>query len=72
MRARARAAALPADAAAADREHAQQSADLLTRIITDSVFATHVKTLRVFVPGRDTFPMAFQTGACARGSSDSD
>ena len=48
-----------------DKEHAQQSADILTRIITDSVFATHVKTLRVFVPGRDTFPMTFQTGACA-------
>ncbi|KIP12194.1 hypothetical protein PHLGIDRAFT_124352 [Phlebiopsis gigantea 11061_1 CR5-6] len=48
-----------------DREHAQQSADLLTRIITDSVFATHVKTLRVFVPGRDTHPMAFQTGMLA-------
>ena len=52
----------PTTALWTDKEHAQQSADILTRIITDSSFASHVKTLRIFVPGRDTFPMTFQTG----------
>lgn len=48
-----------------DKEHAQQSADILTRIITDASFSSHVKTLRIFVAGRDTFPMTFQTGMLA-------
>ncbi|GJE98678.1 hypothetical protein PsYK624_149130 [Phanerochaete sordida] len=48
-----------------DKEHAQQTADILTRIITDCTFASHVKTMRIFVPGRETFPMTFQTGMLA-------
>ncbi|KAI0683290.1 hypothetical protein BC835DRAFT_1395904 [Cytidiella melzeri] len=48
-----------------DRQHSQRSADILTRIITDASFAFHVKTLRIFVPGRDIFPMTFQTGILA-------
>ncbi|KAI0791127.1 hypothetical protein C8Q75DRAFT_716245 [Abortiporus biennis] len=47
---------------AADKWDSQRSADILTRIITDSAFASLVKTLRVFVPGRDISPMTFQTG----------
>ncbi|KAI0087530.1 hypothetical protein BDY19DRAFT_1042317 [Irpex rosettiformis] len=50
---------------ASDRQHSQRSADILTRIITDPSFAFHVRTLRIFVPGRDIFPMTFQTGILA-------
>ncbi|TBU54938.1 hypothetical protein BD310DRAFT_969499 [Dichomitus squalens] len=47
---------------ASEKRESQRSADILTRIITDATFAGHVKTLRVFVPGRETFPITFQTG----------
>ena len=47
---------------AVDKRESQRSADILTRIITDASFAGHVRTLRVFVPGRETFPITFQTG----------
>ncbi|KAI0633147.1 hypothetical protein C8Q77DRAFT_1218476 [Trametes polyzona] len=47
---------------ASEKRESQRSADILTRIITDASFASHVKTLRVFVPGRETFPITFQTG----------
>ncbi|KAI0325274.1 hypothetical protein GY45DRAFT_259934 [Cubamyces sp. BRFM 1775] len=47
---------------ASEKRESQRSADILTRIITDASFAGHVKTLRVFVPGRETFPITFQTG----------
>ncbi|PIL25681.1 hypothetical protein GSI_11431 [Ganoderma sinense ZZ0214-1] len=47
---------------ASEKRESQRSADILTRIITDTSFASHVKTLRVFVPGRETFPITFQTG----------
>ncbi|OJT09742.1 hypothetical protein TRAPUB_13773 [Trametes pubescens] len=47
---------------ASEKRESQRSADILTRIITDGDFASHVKTLRVFVPGRETFPITFQTG----------
>ena len=49
-------------APASEKRESQRSADILTRIITDATFASHVKTLRVFVPGRETFPITFQTG----------
>lgn len=45
-----------------DKWDSQRSADILTRIITDSAFANLVRTLRIFVPGRDVVPMTFQTG----------
>ncbi|KAH9911772.1 uncharacterized protein BXZ73DRAFT_93322 [Epithele typhae] len=45
-----------------EKRDSQRSADLLTRIITDATFASHVRTLRVFVPGRETSPMTFHTG----------
>ncbi|KAI0673254.1 hypothetical protein C8Q78DRAFT_1077528 [Trametes maxima] len=47
---------------ASEKRESQRSADILTRIITDASFASHVRTLRVFVPGRETFPITFQTG----------
>ncbi|KAI8996252.1 hypothetical protein BD414DRAFT_512690 [Trametes punicea] len=47
---------------ASEKRESQRSADILTRIITDASFASHVKTLRVYVPGRETFPITFQTG----------
>lgn len=47
---------------ASDKWDSQRSADILTRIITDSAFANLVRTLRIFVPGRDVVPMTFQTG----------
>ncbi|KAI0712715.1 hypothetical protein C8T65DRAFT_646692 [Cerioporus squamosus] len=47
---------------ASEKRESQRSADILTRIITDATFASHVKTLRVFVPGRETFPITFHTG----------
>lgn len=47
---------------ASEKRESQRSADILTRIITDPTFASHVKTLRVFVPGRETFPITFHTG----------
>ncbi len=47
---------------ASEKRESQRSADILTRIITDASFASHVKTLRVFVPGRETFPITFHTG----------
>jgi len=50
---------------AADKFDSQRSADILTRIITDAAFANLVRTLRVFVPGRDISPMTFQTGMLA-------
>ncbi|KAI0369545.1 hypothetical protein BV20DRAFT_1053138 [Pilatotrama ljubarskyi] len=50
---------------ASEKRESQRSADILTRIITDANFASHVKTLRVFVPGRETFPITFQTGMLA-------
>ncbi|EMD35159.1 hypothetical protein CERSUDRAFT_85863 [Gelatoporia subvermispora B] len=50
---------------ASDRQESQRSADILTQFITDDNFANHVKLLRVFVPGRDAFPMTFQTGMLA-------
>ena len=45
-----------------DKWDSQRSADILTRIITDNAFANLVRTLRIFVPGRDVVPMSFQTG----------
>ncbi|CAL1698561.1 unnamed protein product [Somion occarium] len=48
-----------------DKWDSQRSADILTRIITDSAFANLVRTLRIFVPGRDVVPMTFQTGMLA-------
>ncbi|OCH84074.1 hypothetical protein OBBRIDRAFT_839982 [Obba rivulosa] len=50
---------------ASDKQESQRSADILTQFITDENFAKHVKLLRVFVPGRDAFPMTFQTGMLA-------
>ncbi|CDO75712.1 hypothetical protein BN946_scf184493.g10 [Trametes cinnabarina] len=47
---------------ASEKRESQRSADILTRMITDASFASHVKTLRVYVPGRETFPITFQTG----------
>lgn len=47
-----------------DTRHAQRSADILTRIIVDPVFAGAVRTLRIYAPRRDKDgSMAFQTGA---------
>ena len=46
-----------------DKWDSQRSADILTRVITDSGFASIIKTLRIFVPGREVVPMSFQTGA---------
>ncbi|KAI0743067.1 hypothetical protein C8Q80DRAFT_1108088 [Daedaleopsis nitida] len=54
--------AFSSPAAASEKRESQRSADILTRIITDPTFASHVRTLRVFVPGRETFPITFQTG----------
>ncbi|KAK7684386.1 hypothetical protein QCA50_012333 [Cerrena zonata] len=48
-----------------DKWDSQRSADILTRIITDSAFANLIRTLRIFVPGRDVVPMTFQTGMLA-------
>jgi len=50
---------------AADKSESQRSADILTRIILDSDFAIHVKTMRVFVPAEreQTQSFAFQLGA---------
>ncbi|TFK61014.1 hypothetical protein BDN72DRAFT_485629 [Pluteus cervinus] len=46
-----------------DSRHAQRSADILTRIIVDPVFAIAVRTLRIYAPRRDKDgAMAFQTG----------
>ena len=46
-----------------DNRHAQRSADILTRIIVDSAFATAVRTLRIFASRTDKDgSMAFQTG----------
>ncbi|KAF8991615.1 hypothetical protein BDQ17DRAFT_1432957 [Cyathus striatus] len=43
--------------------HAQRSADILTRIITDPGFAIAVKTLRIYAASRERDAgMAFQTG----------
>ncbi|KAI0820145.1 hypothetical protein BC628DRAFT_932767 [Trametes gibbosa] len=50
---------------ASEKRESQRSADILTRIITDPSFASHVRTLRVFVPGRETFPITFHTGMLA-------
>ncbi|KAI0772310.1 hypothetical protein BD413DRAFT_612487 [Trametes elegans] len=47
---------------ASEKRESQRSADILTRIITDASFASHIRTLRVFVPGRETSPLTFQTG----------
>ncbi|KAF9461353.1 hypothetical protein BDZ94DRAFT_1310625 [Collybia nuda] len=44
-----------------DSRDAQRSADILTRIIVDPVFASAVRTLRIYAPLRDG-SMAFQTG----------
>ena len=49
-------------AAASEKRESQRSADILTRIITDAAFAAHVRTLRVFVPGREPAPITFQMG----------
>jgi hypothetical protein len=49
-----------------DAWHAQRSADILTRIITDTAFASLVRTLRIFAPKRDRDgTVAFQTGMLA-------
>ncbi|KDR65829.1 hypothetical protein GALMADRAFT_260025 [Galerina marginata CBS 339.88] len=46
-----------------DNRHAQRSADILTRIITDPSFACVVRTLRIFASRRDKDgSTAFQTG----------
>ncbi|PPR01862.1 hypothetical protein CVT24_001343 [Panaeolus cyanescens] len=46
-----------------DNRHAQRSADILTRIIVDTSFASSVKTLRIFASSRDKeSSLAFQTG----------
>ncbi|OBZ74801.1 hypothetical protein A0H81_05645 [Grifola frondosa] len=45
-----------------DKFQSQRSADILTRIIVDPNFGSHVKTLRIFGPGREAFPITFQTG----------
>jgi len=48
----------------ADKSESQKSADMLTRIILDSGFAIHVRTLRLFVPPEreHTQSFAFQLG----------
>lgn len=44
-------------------QDAQRSADILTRLIVDSEFASLVRTLRIYSPRRDTdSSIAFQTG----------
>ncbi|KAF8188708.1 hypothetical protein BJ912DRAFT_1031893 [Pholiota molesta] len=46
-----------------EASHAQRSADILTRIITDPVFASAVRTLRIYAFRRDRDgSSAFQTG----------
>ncbi|KAH9917354.1 hypothetical protein B0H21DRAFT_824468 [Amylocystis lapponica] len=50
---------------ASDKWESQRSADILTRIILDTAFAKHVKTIRVFFQARDVSPMSFQTGMLA-------
>ncbi|KAF9475599.1 hypothetical protein BDN70DRAFT_813850 [Pholiota conissans] len=46
-----------------DAAHAQRSADILTRIITDPIFASAVRTLRIYAFRRDRDgSIAFQTG----------
>jgi hypothetical protein len=46
-----------------DARHAQRSADILTRIIVDSSFASAARTLRIFALRKDhDGSMAFQTG----------
>ena len=53
-----------ADYEGADKSESQKSADMLTRIILDSSFAIHVRTLRIFVPPEreQTQSFAFQLG----------
>ncbi|KDQ56125.1 hypothetical protein JAAARDRAFT_133166 [Jaapia argillacea MUCL 33604] len=49
-----------------DKWHAQRSADILTRVITDPSFASLIKTLRIFAPlTAQSQSMAFQTGMLA-------
>ncbi|TCD60759.1 hypothetical protein EIP91_009552 [Steccherinum ochraceum] len=48
-----------------DKWDSQRSADILTRVITDAGFASIIRTLRIFVPGREVVPMSFQTGMLA-------
>lgn len=49
-----------------DAAHAQRSADILTRIITDAGFASAVRTLRIYALRRDEgTTAAFQTGMLA-------
>lgn len=48
-----------------DAAHAQRSADILTRIITDAGFASAVRTLRIYALRRDEGSAAFQTGMLA-------
>lgn len=45
-----------------DAAHAQRSADILTRIITDAGFASAVRTLRIYALRRTEGGVAFQTG----------
>jgi hypothetical protein len=46
-----------------DAWHYQRSADILTRILVDPVFALQVKSLSVYTPVSDTSrTLAFQTG----------
>lgn len=45
-----------------DSRDAQRSADILTRLIIDPIFASAVRTLRIYAPSRDS-SMAFQTGS---------
>lgn len=52
----------PATLAAHEKRESQRSADILTRIITDTTFASHVRTLRVFVPIRESGSLSFQMG----------
>ncbi|KAG6905851.1 hypothetical protein DXG01_000406 [Tephrocybe rancida] len=50
-----------------DARHAQRSADILTRIIIDSTFASAVRTLRIYAPIRDRDgAMAFQIALADR------
>ncbi|KJA14997.1 hypothetical protein HYPSUDRAFT_59046 [Hypholoma sublateritium FD-334 SS-4] len=48
-----------------DAAHAQRSADILTRIITDAGFASAVRTLRIYALRCDEGGTAFQTGMLA-------
>lgn len=49
-----------------DAWHNQRSADILTRILIDPVFALQIKSLSVYAVVSDTsHTLAFQTGLCS-------